>query len=299
MVSKRLLPLIPAGLVVDRVVTDTERVIITTHPSATRAACPACGQLSSRTHSHYARTLADLPWQGRPVAIRVRARRFRCATVECPRQVFAERLPSVAPSRARRSQRLSDIQRHISLAVGGEPGSRLAHRLAMPVSGDTLLRLIRSARWEAPQAPRVIGTDEWAWKRGQTYGTILCDLEKGRVLDLLPDREAGTVSAWLKQHLGVTVIARDRATVFARAIRDLERRKAQPNPARPQRGQADLPSKGGRSSRCGRGRNTQPHPTPSWPGRGAGPRAPSRRQRDGQDRRGAGPTGGASPRLSG
>ena len=88
------------------------------------------------------------------------------------------------------------------------------------MSGDTLLRLIRSARWEAPKALRVIGIDEWAWKRGQTYGTILCDLEKGRVLDLLPNHEAGTVSAWLKRHPGVTVIARDRATVFAQAMRD-------------------------------------------------------------------------------
>ena len=220
MVSKHLLPLIPAGLIVDRVVTDPERVIITTHPSTAQASCPVCGRPSSRLHSHYLRTLADLPWQGRPVAIKVRARRFRCATVECPRRVFTERLPAIAPPRARRSQRLGDIQRHIGLAVGGEPGSRLAHRLAMPVSGDTLLRLIRGARWEAPEAPRVIGIDEWAWKRGQTYGTILCDLEKGRVLDLLPDREAGTVSAWLKRHPGVAVIARDRATVFAKAMRD-------------------------------------------------------------------------------
>ena len=220
MVSKRLLPLIPAGLVVDRVVTDPERVIITTHLSAGCASCPDCGRSSSRLHSHYVRTLADLPWQGRPVAIKVRARRFRCVTVECPRQIFAERLPSAASARARRSRRLGDIQRHIGLAVGGEPGSRLSHRLAMPVSGDTLLRLIRGARWEAPEAPRVVGIDEWAWKRGQTYGTILCDLEKGSVLDLLPDREAGTVSAWLKRHPGVAVIARDRATVFAKAMRD-------------------------------------------------------------------------------
>lgn len=220
MVSKRLLPLIPAGLVVDHVVTGPDRVTITTHASAAQACCPACGRPSSRLHSHYDRTLADLPWQGRPVAIRVRARRFRCAARECPRQVFAEGLPTIAPAHARRSRRLGDIQRHIGLAAGGEPGSRLSHRLAMPVSGDTLLRLIRSARWEAPQTPRVIGIDEWAWKRGQTYGTILCDLEKGRVLDLLPDREAATVSAWLKRHPGVEVIARDRATVFARAIRE-------------------------------------------------------------------------------
>ena len=119
--------------------------------------------------------------------------------------MFAERLPAVAPPRARRSQRLGDIQRHIGLALGGEPGSRLSHRLAMPVSGDTLLRLIRSARWEEPEGARVIGIDEWAWRRGQTYGTILCDLEKGRVLDLLPDRETRTVSAWLGRHPDVTV----------------------------------------------------------------------------------------------
>ncbi len=96
----------------------------------------------------------------------------------------------------------------------------MANRLAMPVSGDTLLRLIRSARWEAPAGSRVIGIDEWAWKRGQTYGTIICDLEKGCVLDLLPDRDTRTVAAWLKQHPDVAVIARDRATVFAQAIRE-------------------------------------------------------------------------------
>lgn len=91
----------------------------------------------------------------------MRARRFRCPTVACPRRVFAERLPLVTAARARRSQRLGYIQRHIGLTVGGEPGSRLSHRLAMPVSGDTLLRLMRSAGWEAPEAPRVIGVDEW------------------------------------------------------------------------------------------------------------------------------------------
>ena len=121
-----------------------------------------------------------LPSQGRPIAIHVRARRFRCFTVDCPRRVFAERLPLVAAPRARRSQRLGDIQRHIGMAVGGEPGSRLAHRLAMPVSGDTLLRLIRSARWEAPEAPRVIGVDEWAWKRGDIRDHPVRSRERAR-----------------------------------------------------------------------------------------------------------------------
>ena len=91
--SKHLPPFIPAGLVVDRVISDPDRVTITTHPSAAQACCPACGRPSSRMHSHYTRTLADLPWQGRPVTMMVQARLFRCATAECPRRVFAERCP--------------------------------------------------------------------------------------------------------------------------------------------------------------------------------------------------------------
>jgi transposase len=105
------------------------------------------------------------------------------------------------------------------LALGGEAGSRLAARLAMPVSGDTLLRLIRASALDGPAAPRVIGIDEWAWRRGLTYGTILCDLERRCVIDLLPDRSADTVAAWLKCHPGIRVIARDRASVYAEGIR--------------------------------------------------------------------------------
>ena len=196
-----------------------DRVTIVTLPKASQSICPLCNGLSGQVHSHYIRTLADLPWQGRAVVIQVRARRFRCASPSCPRRVFAERLPEVAPPWARRTVRLGGLQRHIGFALGGEPGSRLAARLSMPVSGDTLLRVIRAFEPEPPAAPRVIGIDEWAYRRGLTYGTILCDLERGRVIDLLPDRSAETVSAWLKQHPSVAVIARDRASVYADGIR--------------------------------------------------------------------------------
>lgn len=171
--------------------------------------------MSSQVHSRCTRTLADLPWQGRRATLQVRTRRFRCARASCPRRSFTERLPGVAGPRARRTLRLGEIQRHVGFAVGGEPGARLTTRLSVPVSGDTLLRLIRTAELERPASPRVVGIDDWSWRRGLRYGTILCDLERGRVIDLLPDRTTETVAAWPGQHRGIEVVSRDRAGAYA------------------------------------------------------------------------------------
>ncbi|UVK48268.1 ISL3 family transposase (plasmid) [Mesorhizobium sp. AR07] len=181
--------------------------------------CPSCGCGTGRVHSHYMRRVADLPWQGRVVEIRLHARRFRCANPQCRQRIFTERLPETVQPKARRTARLGESQLVIGFAVGGESGSRLSRKLAMPVSGDTLLRMIRSAGFEPPDAPRVVGIDDWAWRKGQRYGTIICDLERNRVLDLLPDRNANTVASWLKRHPGIEVIARDRAGVYYGARR--------------------------------------------------------------------------------
>ena len=199
--------------------TDREGVTLTARTCSDVACCPLCGQPSSWVHSRYRRVLADLPWQGIPARILLWTRRFFCDAPDCMRRIFTERLPSVAVPYAHRTDRLRDWFSHVSFALGSEAGSRLLRALGLIVSGDTLLAHIRATAIDTPSTPRVPSVDDFAVRRGRTYGSILVDLESHRVVDLLPDRSGRTFAAWLTAHPGAEIISRDRGGEYAEAAR--------------------------------------------------------------------------------
>jgi transposase len=150
------------------------------------------------------------------IQLQIRIRRFFCDFPDCQQQTFAERVPEIANVRGRKTCRLTKALSQIGFAAGGESGSRLAGELGMPISPDTMLRLMRQASLSMIAEPRVVGVDDWAFHRSQRYGTILCDLELHRPIDLLPERSASTLAAWLQRHPGIQIISRDRSGEYAK-----------------------------------------------------------------------------------
>lgn len=211
----------PESLRIETVEFDSEQttMLLTVSCTTPSACCPLCQQASTSIHSHYTRTLTDLPCLGWQTRLIIQVRRFFCHNPLCRQRIFTERLPNITTPWSRRTQRLAHVQEQLALAVGGIASERLAHLLQLPTSLDTFLRLIRRRPTTEHPTPHVLGVDDWAIRKGHQYGTLLVDLETHEPVDVLPDRTTESLRTWLETHPGVAIISRDRAGNYAEGAR--------------------------------------------------------------------------------
>jgi transposase len=195
---------------------DTDQHHLTVNVSSTQtvAMCPLCANPTTRIHSRYERTLVDLPCVNYSLTLVMQVCKFFCDNADCMRRIFTERIPEVSKPWGRKTSRLGQRLQKIGLALGGTAGARLCRQIGIVACGSTLLNHLKKLSLPELAVPKILGVDDFAFCKGQRYGTILVDLERNQPIDLLADRKAETLTDWLMQHPGVEILSRDRSKTY-------------------------------------------------------------------------------------
>lgn len=181
------------------------------------ASCPTCHNTSRKKHSSYLRTLQDFPSVNQVITVKFRTQKWFCENTQCSQRIFCERFEWLRSS-ARRTIQAEELLRKFAFSMNCLIASKVSSAAGLTVSHDTLRRLIYQTEQPQTKVSSVIGIDDFAWRKGHTYGTVICDLLESRILALLPERQSDTVSNWLKQHPHIKIVSRDGYLAFKEAI---------------------------------------------------------------------------------
>ena len=211
---------LPEGMQVSQIQITENGLVVEVIATAPSSCCPLCSQASESVHCHYRRVLHDVPCAGRRVQLFLTVRKFSCRNPLCQRKVFAERIPTFMEPWARMTIRYCQQIASIGLATCGKGGAKLAARLGIQTTRQTILRRIMDLPDPLSGSILFLGIDDFSFRRGYRFGTILVNLESHRVVDLLPDRKAETSAAWMRHHPDLMALSRDRGGEYASAARE-------------------------------------------------------------------------------
>lgn len=209
--------MLPSTLTVDRVERSAEALTVYLHATTSCVYCPTCGTAGSRVHSRYCRTVADITCVGQRLVLKLLVRKWVCPLASCPQRIFAEQFAGLIRRYARMTERLIKALQSIGVTTNGADGACLSSSLVMPTTAKTLIRRVLELPLPKEGSVRIAGIDEWAWKKGSRYGTILVDLEHRRVTALLPERSVESSTDWFRKHSEVEIVSRDRGKIFRAA----------------------------------------------------------------------------------
>src|SRR6266487_6495532 len=208
---------LPEGMLVEQIQITENSIVVEVVATSLASRCPLCSETSESIHCHYRRVLRDVPCARRRVQLFLTVRKFSCRNPLCQRKVFAERIPTFMEPWARMTIRYCQQITSIGLATCGKGGAKLAARLGMQTTRQTILRRIMDLPDLSPGSILYLGIDDFSFRCGYRFGTILVNLESRRVIDLLPDRQAETSAQWMHQHPDISVVSRDRGSEYAKA----------------------------------------------------------------------------------
>jgi transposase len=183
-----------------------------------RCRCPSCHKYSNHIHSTYKRTVQDLPCFAHKTHLQLFAHKFYCRNPHCPEKIFTERFGDAIAPYKRMTNRLSELLSSLILQLSGRRAERLCRLLHIQMSDSTLERMLYQKPLPEIKTPKVLGVDDWAVKKRHRYGSILVDLEKHKIIDVLQDRETTALQKWLEEHPGVQIVSRDRYANYSNAI---------------------------------------------------------------------------------